>query len=59
MELYLVMFDAFSPKIFMSLRRLIKACRDTENKERFTSEEQSEVMKASWQLVKVIRGERK
>jgi|TARA_B100001167_G_scaffold176720_1_gene130683 hypothetical protein len=53
------MFDAFSPRIFMSLRRLIKACRDTENKERFTSEEQSEVMKASWELVKVIRGERK
>ncbi len=53
------MFDVFSPRIFISLRRLIKVCRETESRERFTSEEQSKVMKASWELVRVIRGERK
>lgn len=43
----------------MSLMRLIRICRDTESMERFTSEEQSKVMKASWELVRVIRGEKR
>ena len=47
-----------SPKILFALWRLIKTCRGTESMNALSREELGVVMKDSWHLIKVIRGER-